>query len=258
MKKEIGFEERKQIQLDMLKEIDAFCRANNIRYSLAFGTLLGAVRHKGFIPWDDDVDILMPLPDLLRFKEIFHSKTLKYCDVDTEKHFEYHFSRITHKGTYNKRGLFNRSYGICIDLYVLISIPDNEEERERFFVEAYKLQKKRLLLKKIKSLISRYTPINIIPGFDKAVRDFHDYFFYHTEYNSTKTWYALAGALPLKEKMIYDFDLFENMTELQFEDGNYPVIANFDRYLTLRYGDYMQLPPENQRHPYHGGHYYWK
>ena len=67
-RKQISLEEKKSIQLEMLKEIDAFCRNNNIKYSLAFGTLIGAVRHKGFIPWDDDVDIMMPLPDMLRFR----------------------------------------------------------------------------------------------------------------------------------------------------------------------------------------------
>ena len=84
MKQEISFEEKKRIQLEMLDEIDAFCRANNIRYSIAFGTLLGAVRHKGFIPWDDDVDIMMPLPDLMRFKQMFKSNTIDYLDVDIE------------------------------------------------------------------------------------------------------------------------------------------------------------------------------
>lgn len=74
--KEITLEERKQIQLRMLIEIDAFCRKHNIRYSLAYGTLIGAIRHKGFIPWDDDVDIMMPLPDMLRFKELFKSETM--------------------------------------------------------------------------------------------------------------------------------------------------------------------------------------
>ena len=69
----ITLEQRKQIQLEMLSEIDTFCRTHGIRYMIAFGTLLGAVRHKGYIPWDDDVDISMPIDDMLRFKNEFKS-----------------------------------------------------------------------------------------------------------------------------------------------------------------------------------------
>ena len=101
-KKEITFEERKTIQLEMLKEIDAFCKENKIRYSLAFGTLLGAVRHKGFIPWDDDVDIIMPLPDMLKLKETFRSESIEYCDGETSKYYSYAFSRLVNKKTYRK------------------------------------------------------------------------------------------------------------------------------------------------------------
>ena len=123
MKKQaIALDERKKIQLEMLKEIDAFCRTNDIRYSLAFGTLLGAIRHKGFIPWDDDVDIMMPLPDMFKFKRLFYSNNLKYCDVDTENHYDFPFSRIAYKPTYRQRGLIFQSYGVCIDLYPVISI----------------------------------------------------------------------------------------------------------------------------------------
>lgn len=258
MKKELDFNEKKQIQLEMLKEIDAFCKANDIRYSLAFGTLLGAVRHKGFIPWDDDVDIMMPLPDLLRFKKIFQTDTLKYCDVDTEKHYGYHFSRIVHKGTYNKVGLFHKSYGICIDLYIIVPIPDLEEERNAFFAEASRLQAKRLFYRKWQRRLNYFLPFITIPGYDKSIRNYHDFYFKNTNYHSTHSWYALAGALPLRKRMIYDIDLFEKMTQLQFEDGRYPAIAEYDYYLKLRYGNFMQLPPEEDRHPYHGAHYYLK
>ena len=125
--------EVKQIQLEMLDEIDAFCRQNNIRYSLAFGTLLGAVRHKGYIPWDDDVDIIMPLPDMLRFKKIFQSDKLQYCDIDTTLHYEYHFSRICYKQTFSKRGWASKSYGINIDLYPVVGLPSSIEEVDAFF-----------------------------------------------------------------------------------------------------------------------------
>ena len=97
--------EIKEIQLEMLDEVDSFCRKNSIKYSLAFGTLLGAIRHKGYIPWDDDMDIVMPLPDMLRFKKEFRSKLLKYCDIETEPNYEFSFSRITYTPTYSRKGL---------------------------------------------------------------------------------------------------------------------------------------------------------
>lgn len=80
----INLEERRAIQLEMLSKIDAFCRKNNIRYSFAHGTLIGAIRHNGFIPWDDDVGIIMPIDDCVRFKDMFESETINYCDVETE------------------------------------------------------------------------------------------------------------------------------------------------------------------------------
>ena len=102
---EITFEERKKVHLEMLIEIEKFCRANNIRYTLAYGTLIGAIRHKGFIPWDDDVDIMMPLPDMLRFKEIFKSKTMCYCDVDTSDKYPYAFFFIADTRTHSKESM---------------------------------------------------------------------------------------------------------------------------------------------------------
>ncbi len=160
-KRQITLEERKSVQLEMLKEIDAFCRAKDIKYSLAFGTLLGAIRHKGFIPWDDDVDIMMPLPDMLRFKELFHSDSMKYCDVDTEKHFEYGFSRIANVKTYNKRGLIAKAYGICIDVYPMVSVPLDSEKNELFFKKASELNRRRFFFMKWNSRLIRFMPIQL-------------------------------------------------------------------------------------------------
>lgn len=257
-KKPISLEERKTVQLEMLKEIDAFCRANDIRYSLAFGTLLGAIRHKGFIPWDDDVDIMMPLPDMLRFKELFQSKTMVYCDVDTEKNYEFPFSRIANINTYSKIGMLAKSYGICIDLYPMITIPEDHREQELFFFEADRLITKRLNYIKWRSMAIQYLPIKTIPGFHRAIKKYRDYLFNAVEFGMTDTYYIVAGPLNLREKMTYFFDLFEDIIDVNFEDGIFKSVAKYDRYLTMRYGDYMQLPPENERHPYHGWNCYWK
>jgi len=250
--------EHKNLQLEMLIEIDQFCLENNIRYSLAFGTLLGAIRHKGFIPWDDDVDIMMPLPDMLRFKSLFKSKHLKYCDVDTEKHYEYAFSRIASLKTYKRRGKVEKSYGVCIDLYPVISLFNTEKENERYFKDAKWIQKRRLFLFSLRTRLMKLLPITTIPGFDRAVRRHRDYMLNTKEYGTTNYYYAIAGSLHLRNKMIYNFDLFEKLIDVEFEGMTFKGTAYYDKYLSQRYGDYMKLPPENERVPYHGGDYFWR
>lgn len=258
IKKSITLEEQKYVQFEMLKEIDTFCRANDIRYSLAFGTLLGAIRHKGFIPWDDDVDIMMPLPEMLRFKQLFHSEKMKYCDVDTEKHYEYGFSRIANVNTINIKGMIVNSYGICIDLYPLVAIPHGIDEREHFFKKVNQLYKHRAFMMKWNSRAIRYLPIKSLPYFDRVMKRYRDFILFTCKYGSTHMYYIVAGPLSLRDKMTYDYDLFEEQIEVEFEGHCFCAIKEYDKYLTMRYGDYMQLPPEEQRHPYHGGHYYWK
>ena len=175
--KEITLEERRQIQLHMLMEIDDFCRKHNIRYSLAYGTLIGAIRHKGFIPWDDDVDIMMPLPDMLKFKALFESETMCYCDVDVDSKYQYAFSRIANTETYNKDGLVSVTYGICIDLYPVLGLPNSIEGVKRFFKEANLELARRLRLIRLRRRLLRCFPIKSIFGFNKAMRRYRDFLF---------------------------------------------------------------------------------
>jgi len=257
--KRISLEEKKVIQLEMLKEIDTFCRRNGLRYSLAFGTLLGAVRHKGFIPWDDDVDIMMPLPDMLCFKTQFHSETMKYCDVDTVKHYDYPFSRIAHNGTYNKKGLIYRDYGICIDTYPIVSLPSEGDLQNCYFNEAALVQKERERFILWQRRIIRYLPIISIPGYDTIQKRYRDQLINNSlPYGSTSSYYAVAGPLSIRNRTMYDRDIFRQLIDLKFENHSFLCIKEYDYFLSLMYGDYMTPPPENQRHPYHGERYYWR
>ena len=258
MKQELSFEERKTLQLEMLKEIDTFCKAHDIKYSLAFGTLLGAVRHKGFIPWDDDVDIIMPMPELLKLKKLFKSESIEYCDVDTTKYFSYAFFCLFSKKTYRKIGWFLKDKGVCIDVYPIVSIPDGSEQQLAFFTKAQKFYSRRMTYLKWKNRLFHFSPIRFLPGNGKLLKQYCDYMLHQIEYGSTKTYYAIAGSLRLRDKMTYDFNPFEEMMEVEFEGSFYPSISRYHEYLSLRYGDYMKLPPKDQRHPYHGDNYYWK
>ena len=247
--------EVRNIQLEILDEIDAFCRAEGIRYSIAFGTLLGAIRHKGFIPWDDDLDIIMPLPDMQTFKKSFTSPTLQYLDIDTYKHFDHHFSRISHNATYGKYGPFNKSYGVNIDLYPVVGMPDTEEEMQEFFPVVERLYNKRTKMLLWKYRFIRRFPVKDIPGYDPLIRRLRDTLFNGYPFDGAKRFLHAGG---VKRVNVFDFDVFEHPTDVDFEGHRYRGIQRYDDYLTHCYGDYMQLPPEEERIPYHGGKYYWK
>lgn len=257
MKKQyINLEEKRKIQLKMLKEVDDFCRKNDIRYSLAYGTLLGAIRHKGFIPWDDDMDIMMPLPDMLRFKKEFKSSTICYGDIDNQEYYEFAHSKIIQTQTTQKAGLIVNTYGVNIDLYPILGLPDTKEKIDDFIAKGKVVLKKRLWLMKWRSRIIRRFPIKNIPLYTRYQRIYHDYLFQYP-YDESNFHLCYGGGLHWGN--IYDYDLFEQTIDLPFEDCTFMAIASYDKFLTHFYGDYMTPPPVDQRHPYHGGgKSYWK
>ena len=248
--------ERRQIQLDMLKEIDSFCRANQIRCSLSNGTLLGAVRHGGYIPWDDDVDICMPLPDTLRFKKIFSSATMKYCDIDIDNHYEFAFPRIVYTPTFSRQGIFVKSYGISIDIYPVLGLPPTKEEVNLLFDQLKALGSLRRKLRTMNRRLRKYLPIRTIPGSDALVRKYRDKIISYP-YNNSKYLFHYGG--DIKWSKVFEEDLFIEMTELLFEGEKFMVFGKYDDYLRHVYGDYMQLPPIEKRQYYHGTtNIYWK
>lgn len=256
--KRIGLDEQKRIQLEMLIEIDSFCRKNNIRYILAYGTLLGAIRHKGYIPWDDDMDISMPLEDMIRFKNEFRSEKLKYIDVDVEKGYEFHFSKITHNRTYSKIGAFGKNYGVNIDLYPVIEVSSIENDNAKAIRRLTPILKRRLFMIRIRNIFARILPLKTILGLKNSVTKYRSESIKLLECRGGGSFHCFCGALQRFKYQTYSFDPFQDTIEVEFEGCKFLAPAMYHEYLTQTYGDYMQLPPEDQRHPYHGGKYYWK
>lgn len=258
MKNIISLEERKKLQLEILVEIDRFCREKNIKYMLAFGTLLGAIRHKGYIPWDDDIDISMPIDDMLRFKNEFKSETLQYCDVDTVKNYPYHFSRVSYKNTYAKNGLIGKEHGVCIDLYPTIEVSSSKDENDVIVEEILPIYKLRLFLIRLRRILMSCLPIKGLIGSELIVRKYRDMYLTLFRKKGGGAYHSMAGPLTAFDIHTFNFNPFEDMVEVDFEGRKFMAPIKYHQYLIKRYGDYMQLPPEDQRHPYHGNNYYWK
>lgn len=258
-KKPIPLDEQKKIRLEILKEIDIFCRENDIRYSLAFGTLLGAVRHQGFIPWDDDLDIMMPLPDLLRLKSLFHSDKIEFCDIDTMSNYRCAFANLGYKATYRKEGIIGSFFGVGIDVLPYIGVSDDVSVRDAFFKKAEKFQKTRIDFLVWQSRLLKILPIKSILGFKKAIKNYRDYLYFNSlPYDKAKAFYVIALPLEKRDKCIFSKDLFDGFVDLNFEGIRVQCIEQYDFFLTQVYGDYMQLPPIEERVPHHGQTYYWK
>lgn len=253
--KVLSIKEKQDLQLQMLDEIDSICREYRIRYSLAYGTLLGAVRHKGFIPWDDDVDICMPKEDMYRFKDILNSENIEYIDIDTFKYYEWFFSRIASKKTYGKPGKLFFGYGVNIDLYPVVGVPESENVLIKYMEEGTKLVNRLNFFVRWRNSAIIRLPIKTIPFMRHIVKDVRNFAMQYN-YNDNNWHFSLGGSF--KKCNYFDYDLFDNLIDVEFEGHKYKAFKSYDRYLSHIYGDYMKLPPEDQRIPYHGGEYYWK
>lgn len=240
--------------LEILKEVDDFCRKHEITYYCAGGTVIGAARHRGFIPWDDDIDIYMTRSNFFKFAKTLseygpEDRVLEFYEANNEMQTtvpRYHKETTTMFCHYN---LFGRSSaGTSMDVFILDPIPDSVEERRNYIAKLYAysdlispaLTYSDRLPTEYYEVYEKYKKLAEKEGRARAVELISDEIFKYDE--SECSCYCLRwGSVPL----IYPIDAIGKPIYLKFEDMEIPVPQDWYRYLTVHYGsDWIQVPYE--------------
>ena len=248
--RELSKQECKEISLDILIDIADYCQKNNLTYYLSVGTLLGCIRHKGFIPWDDDIDIMMPRGD---YRKLIDNYDGKYKIIDPHSGILYYSKAYDPRTVKYEPGVDyhkHKPYGVDIDIFPLDGIVNDKEilekmyKKDRFLELLLRLSNQPIFLRKnplkaINRIIPRIIGSkNIVRMIEKnAMR----YDYETSDYVMRMRWspHGFAGALP---KEVYDIAYGE------FEGHKFIIPKGYDLWLRTFFGDdYMVLPPEDKR-----------
>lgn len=255
--RELSRREIQKIEIELLEEFADICESHGLRYYLAYGTLIGAARHQGFIPWDDDVDVMMPREDfeslLLHFNDwrLRNSSHLAHCRNEQ--------SRFPYGRIIDTRTLVDEEYceggeelGAWIDIFPLDDMPLNAKSLSRRI--AYWNTARMFAIsdpKKGASLLARIVKRIVVPFYrrkgsihyamkmDQAVLDWADY---------DPSCYAEILGITERDKALPK-EWFEPAT-MTFENRQYCIPASYDEVLASCYGDWKTLPPEDKRIPH--------
>ena len=240
----------------IMDEIHKICSQNGIQYTLIGGTLIGALRHQGFIPWDDDMDIGMLYSDYKKFTEVVSNiqhEWLEFSSVYLDENSYNPFIKVHDKRTIFDEGFGDDAKGVFIDVFPFSYAGETKEAAVKEFRQ-YRIVQALLRRKKY-----HFSTGSIR---ERLLKFFSIFFSRSLLVKMIDNQYGRLNQKPLKyisdmdgkERGIVYSKFFDEFTETQFEDRRYCIIKQADSYLKMNFGDYMQLPPEEQRHPSHIHH----
>ena len=249
----ISVNERRTILLNILSFFDKYCRQNGFHYSLACGTLLGAVRHKGFIPWDDDIDVYMLRSDYDKFKASYDEKQYTLQSYD-KTGFPIPYSKLSDERTVNIEANGMDSFpdiGISMDIFPVDEVSENSDEFQKQYAKKYSLYKKcaaiaqkyawnnvrSIMWKLIYKYILSLDALNICKQIEENAlgKDYLD---------SSLVFESIQG---LGYKKPFKKEWFSSYVTLEFEGHHFNAMKGYKEYLTACYGNFMELPPVSKR-----------
>lgn len=257
--REVTPEECKKLQLNILINVAAFCDEHNIKYSLAYGTLIGAIRHKGFIPWDDDIDIIMMRDEYVKFVSSYNDDYFELVKgKDLSNHLHVRVADPNTRLEFRNSQRSNKFYksGLWVDVFPIDNIPDDEAKYQKL-----KKSIRYLYLLQCVGEVKGYNIFHYIAHF--FLMPFTKVFGYMADkkvvsFNGVKTEKVAALSLWHNNFPPFSRAYLKEFVDVTFEGHQFKAISRYDEFLRAIYGDYMQLPPEDQRKPKHEYVVYWR
>ena len=254
---QVEFKQLQKIELEMLIELDRICRLNHIKYSIDGGTLLGAVRHRGFIPWDDDIDVIMLRSEYTKFrkacKEDLDKLRFFLQDYKSDPNYRWGYEKLRRKNTEHVRlgqEILKQKTGVFLDIFVADNVPDNKILRRIHHFICFSIRK--ILYSPIgainansKAMKMIYNCLNKIPR--NIVFEWRNSLANVTNKNRTELISHYTLEYPKKCRYGLPRKCFDEMIEMDFEGYQFYGFKEFDIYLSMYYGDYMKLPPVEDR-----------
>ncbi|WP_238652135.1 LicD family protein [Paenibacillus piscarius] len=259
---ELSIQEIRDIQINILNVFAEYCEKSKLNYFLCGGTLIGAVRHKGYIPWDDDIDVAMLRGDYEKLIESFNgfNSLYKLYNSNEMGKFPFPFSKISYEASLLKENTDEKNtynIGINIDVFPIDTIPEDGKLQKKILGKI-SFQRKILNAKLIKhnrnrsiiksSILSVGKLVFSFKSIPNVVKKINDLAISNYSFNSNKLGIIVWG---YGESEIVSNEVFESIVKKEFEGNYYNVPAGYHKWLSSIYGDYMKFPPLEKQVTHH-------